>query len=76
MPSLRAMPTSPVSRALLRFLGVVLFAGHSAYGQSPSELARMRYDADPQHSSVAFTVRLFGVAKVHGRFKDYGATVI
>jgi polyisoprenoid-binding protein YceI len=44
--------------------------------QVAQTLVKQRYDADPQHSSVAFTVRLFGVAKVPGRFRDYDAAIV
>jgi polyisoprenoid-binding protein YceI len=44
--------------------------------QVAPNLVSERFDADPQHSSVAFVVRLFGVAKVPGRFRDYAATIV
>jgi polyisoprenoid-binding protein YceI len=54
----------------------MLWGGQMAHGQNAAELARLRYDADPQHSTVGFTIRVFGVAKFQGRFRDYAATVI
>jgi len=54
----------------------MLLAAELAYGQSTAELARLSYDADPHHSTVGFTIRLFGVAKVRGRFRDYAATIL
>jgi polyisoprenoid-binding protein YceI len=60
---------------LMPTLALVL-AAQVAQGQSVAELARLRYDADPQHSTVGFTTRVFGAAKVRGRFRDYDATII
>jgi polyisoprenoid-binding protein YceI len=48
----------------------------TAGGQNPAQLAHMRYDADPQHSMVGFTIRILGAVKVHGRFRDYSSTII
>lgn len=47
-----------------------------ARGQSPAELVRSCYDADTHHSEVGFAIRIFGGAKVRGRFRDYAATVV
>jgi polyisoprenoid-binding protein YceI len=61
--------------ASLTLIALVLGA-RTAPGQSPAELARMCYDADPQHSMVGFTIRMLGVVKVHGRFRDYSGTIV
>ena len=48
----------------------------SAAVQSAAELASQRYDVDPMHSTVAFSVKIMGAVNVRGRFRVYDATVI
>jgi polyisoprenoid-binding protein YceI len=72
MPRLCSRTTFHV---VLPFSALILGAP-IAPGQSPTDLARMRYDADPQHSMVGFTIRMLGVVKVHGRFREYASTIV
>ena len=57
-------------------LVAAIYATSQARGQTAADLIRSAYDADTHHSTVEFTVRIFGGAKVRGRFRDYAATVI
>jgi polyisoprenoid-binding protein YceI len=67
---------SPATFHVLLPFSALILGAPTAPGQGPTELARMRYDADPQHSMVGFTIRILGAVKVHGRFRDYSSTII
>jgi polyisoprenoid-binding protein YceI len=75
----RAAPRHDCGMSLTRALAplvVAIAAASQARGQTAAELIRSAYDADTHHSMVEFTVRIFGGAKVRGRFRDYAATAI
>lgn len=55
---------------------VGVLTAQTARGQGPSELVRSSFDLEPQHSEIGFAVRIFGGAKVHGRFREYSGTIV
>ena len=44
--------------------------------QTPSQLLLESYNADQQHSSVAFIARVLNAVPVSGRFTEYDATIV
>jgi polyisoprenoid-binding protein YceI len=71
-----SLPRGRVALEVLVPSLAIVLATRTAHGQSLSELVRSCYDADPQHSEVGFAIRIFGAAKVRGRFRDYAATIV
>jgi polyisoprenoid-binding protein YceI len=62
---------SPLLAALALVAGVWCTSA-----QNPADVLRAKYDVDPQHSGVGFTIGILRVAKVRGRFRDYAASVV
>jgi polyisoprenoid-binding protein YceI len=44
--------------------------------QTPADLVAHRYEADPQHSSVAFAAKILGAVRVRGRFTEYQSSLV
>jgi polyisoprenoid-binding protein YceI len=63
-------------RTLASYVISVLLTARAAAGQAAAELIRSAYNADPHHSSIEFTARILGAAKVRGRFREYAARAI
>lgn len=61
---------------LALILAALLTPDRSLGSESPREVAAARYEVDGQHSTVGFTIRILGVAKVRGRFRDYASTIV
>ena len=61
-------------RRQLRFLGLLMAAAAIGFASTPQPAHAVTYKVDPEHTSVAFTVRHL-LTKVKGRFDRFEGTI-